>query len=190
LFKSEQELIARVEGVEKTDPDTFGVIKKQVSTYVRELQKSGVTDRRVQKAQETGPLSLLFQLTGALLALPVFAAGFIFSALPYYIPRIFITPKLKDKAFVSSFHFALGLVLYPLFYLAESALILLFTGSLPIAAAALAAMPFAGKIALQLVDFYEDLIGVMRLKFLERKKFRHCNAFRMEFLVSIERNIV
>lgn len=189
LFKSEQELIARVEALEKADPGKFLLIKDEVNAYVRTLKKTGVTDDHVRMAYETSLLSFLFRMAASLLTFPLFAAGFLFSAIPYYIPRLFITPKLKDKAFVSSFHFALGLVLYPLFYLAESILTGLLTGSVPIAAAAMVAMPFAGKIAYQLMEYYGGLFQAIRLRLFKRKGSRKTLCLRQELLATLERNV-
>lgn len=182
LFKSEQDLIAKIEQIETAQPEIFEKILDRVGLYVRGIDKIKVTDSQLLKGNKTSFLVLFLQSIAALLSLPIFAVGFAFNFIPYFIPRLFITNKLKDKAFVSSFNFAVGLVLFPVFYLIEFGLILGFTGSALAAITSLIFMPFAGKIAFNLFEFYWDLAVVMKLKLFFRKKVNSLLESRNSFI--------
>ncbi len=189
IFQAEQDLVSRIEQVEANHPEVFEHIKKKLDSYVRETGKVGVSDDQVVKASSTHFLNLIFRLVGALVSIPIFLFGFLFNALPYFIPRILFTRKLKDKAFVSSFNFALGLVLFPLFYLIEFGLIWFFSGYLIYSALSLILMPFAGKIAYNLLLFYQDLMQVFKLSIFNKKSFKRLKILRSDFIYAIEFSI-
>jgi hypothetical protein len=189
IFKAEQKLIAEVEQLESSKPEIFEAIRGKLSLYVRDLKKSGISDDQVIKGSETSSLFLLVQLIASLLTLPLFIVGFVFNALPFFIPRLFITNKLKDKAFISSFNFAVGLVLFPVFYLVESGLILIFSGSVTAALMSLIFMPFIGKFAYNLFEFYQDLAVAVKFKFFLGKRLKQLLNLRRDFINTLAKNI-
>jgi hypothetical protein len=50
-------------------------------------------------------------------------------------------------------------------------------------------MPFAGKIAFNLLEFYRDLAVIMKFKIFFRGKFRKLLVLRSEFIHLLEKNI-
>jgi 1-acyl-sn-glycerol-3-phosphate acyltransferase len=190
IFKAEQDLVSKLEQFEANQPEVFEQIIKKTNSYMRGIAKTGVDDDQVVKASTTHMVKLIACLFGVLLSVPVFLFGFLFNAIPYYIPRLFFTRKLKDRAFVSSFNFALGLVLFPLFYLIEFGLIWIFSDSLIYSALSLVLMPFAGKIAYSLLLFYRDLMQVLKLRIFNRKSFKRIKILRSDLINTIELNIL
>ncbi len=189
LFKAEQKLVAQVEHLEDSRPEVFEQIRMKTKSYVKETGNAGVTDGQLLKASNSSFLRLVMQFFAALLTSPVFLFGLLFNAVPFFIPRLFFTRKLKDKAFVSSFNFALGLVLFPLFYLLEFGLILIFSGSLPAALIVLVLMPFAGKYAYQLMLFYSNLVQTIKLRLINNVRFKRLIKSREELITLIFRSI-
>jgi 1-acyl-sn-glycerol-3-phosphate acyltransferase len=186
LFKAEQELIAKIEKLEAGQPEVFKQAKDKTHLYIKTIRTTGITDKQLVKAVNTPLPLLLVQFIGALLTIPVFLFGLLTNAIPYLIPRLFITRKLKDKAFVSSFNFAVGLVLFPVFYLIEFGLIWVYSGSFPAALISIILMPFAGKAAFNLLLFYQDLLQVLRLKLVNRKLLLHCKNLRSDVIKTVE----
>jgi 1-acyl-sn-glycerol-3-phosphate acyltransferase len=178
LFRAEQELISKIEQLEAESPELFETIRESVNLYMKRLNGTGVTDEQLTNASNTTFIKQVFQFFGALLTLPVFVFGFIFNALPYFIPRVFFASKVKDPAFLSTFNFAFGIVLFPLFYLMEFGLLLLITSSWTIAAISLILMPFAGKLAYRLRIFYVDWYQSLRLKSVKRSEFIQLRSLR------------
>ena len=186
LFKAEQELIAKIEKLEAGQPELFKQVKDKTNLYIKTIRTAGIMDEQLVKAVNT-PLPLLpVQFIGALLTIPVFLFGLLTNAFPYFIPRLFITRKLKDKAFVSSFNFVVGLVLFPVFYLIEFGLIWICSGSFQAALISIILMPFAGKVAFSLMLFYQDLLQVFRLKLANRKLLLKCKKLRSDLINTIE----
>ena len=154
-FFAEQDLIDKLAQSEKNSPELFAALVDRVSGYFQELKKAGFTDQQIEHAAETRwplfPLRLLL----ALLSLPLFASGFIFNALPFFAIRSSLRRKVKDIAFLSTYNFVAGLVVFPIFYLVLCILIFGMTGSLAFSVLVGLFMPFAGKLAWQLMDFYQ-----------------------------------
>ncbi len=185
LYLAEKEVIARMEKLEATKPDDFERIRKGTGEYVNELKRAGVTDNQLVKASGSSFFKLLFQLMFAVLTFPFFAFGFLFNALPYFLIRAVLAGKVKDPAFLSTFVFAIGLILFPIFYLLEGG-ILIAVYSLRTALILFLVMPFAGKQAFELFLFYQDLANVLKLKLFKKKQFRNCKKFRTELIKAMK----
>jgi 1-acyl-sn-glycerol-3-phosphate acyltransferase len=162
-FYAERELIGKIEHLENTQPELFEELIDKTTEYFKEISLYGLTDEQVHKAGETRWLRLFTKLLVALLSLPLFIFGCVFNALPFFIPRI-ITPRIvKDTAFLSTFQFVIGLIVFPLFYLLTTSLLFFLTGSVIISIITLVLMPFGGKIAFQFLSIYHDIL--LDLKF-------------------------
>ncbi|HEY5511682.1 MAG TPA: 1-acyl-sn-glycerol-3-phosphate acyltransferase [Prolixibacteraceae bacterium] len=182
LFKTEQELIAKLERLEELQPEKFGTIKQLMNNYLTAIKKAGVTDDQLDKAANTSFLKFLMQFFVSVFFLPIAAFGILFNVFPYFFPRIFFAGKVKDLAFMGTFIFASGLVLFPLIYLLESGIIWFTTGSFPIAAVSLLAMPFAGKIAFNLLQMYQNLFQHVKIRYIFTNQFKHCKNLRSEVI--------
>ena len=172
----------KIERLEVEQPEIFQNLLLQKRTYTREIQKAGFSYHQIEKTVEASWLKLTGWLAFALLSSPVLAFGLLFNFIPFLIPRVFLTRKLKDKAFVSSFNFALGLILFPVFYLLEGAVIWISTGSFLMGLAGICAMPFTGKSAYKLMMSGNDLIQVIRLKTIGKRTFSRFAGLRSSIL--------
>lgn len=186
LFTAEQELIAELEQLAENQPEKFEIIKNNTRNYLTELKKMDVTNEQFVITLNSTFLKLLVKFLIAVLSFPIFVFGFVFSALPYFLPRKIFGRKVKDPAFLSTFIFASGLILFPLCYLLESGILWLATGSFPIAAVSLLAMPFVGKIAFNLLQFYQNLGQSLRLKYILPAQFNKCRNLRTEAIRSLQ----
>jgi 1-acyl-sn-glycerol-3-phosphate acyltransferase len=189
LFKAEQELIKKTERLEVENPDLFKELTDRIEACVGITKKTGLTFIQIAKAKDSSLLKLLIGFAGALLSLPLLILGIFFNFVPFLIPRLFLTRKIKDPAFRSSFNFALGLFLFPIFYLLESSLVGVVTGSFLAAAAGLIAMPLAGKYAYQLLMFDIDLLKVIKLRTINRKLFTKIVNLRSGILLIIKNSL-
>ena len=163
-FYSEQELIARIELLENTQPEQFERIIEEAKNYFQELKENHFTDDQIRKAGKAKWPELFAQLVAAIIALPVFVLGFVFNAIPFFIPRGIFRKRVKDTAFMSTFNFVAGLVLFPVFYLIGASLIFALTGSPVISIVSFFVMPFAGKLAFSLLIFYQEILQSLNLK--------------------------
>ncbi|MFY9152657.1 MAG: 1-acyl-sn-glycerol-3-phosphate acyltransferase [Prolixibacteraceae bacterium] len=156
-FEAENKLIAALERLEIENPPAAQNLIDETNRYFTEIRKAGLTDEQILTAHHHRNPETAGLLIAAILSLPVFCFGLILNAIPFYVPRIFFQRKVKDMAFMSTFNFVAGLVIFPIVYLAEASLIFSLTNSLPISISALFLMPFAGKISYQLLEFYQKV---------------------------------
>lgn len=189
LFRAHQDLIAEIEHLEIEKPEVFQNLLIQTKTYAREIRKGGFSFSQIEKAVDTSWQKLSGWIAFALLSTPVLVFGLLFNFVPYLIPRVFLAGKIKDKAFLSSFNFALGLILFPVFYLLEGALIWIFTGSFMLGLAGLCAMPFTGKWAYKLMMSGWDLVQVTRLKTINKRIYGRFAGLRSSILETVRQNI-
>ncbi len=163
LFHAENDLIKKLEHLEFSQPDAFEELKNKTGNYFRELADLKLSDEIIAKAGETGWIGYLIRISGFVISLPVFIAGFLFNALPFFIPRMILRRKVKDPAFLSTFNFVAGLISFPLFYILEALLLLGLTGSWILSVFVFFLMPFTGKFAYQFMIFYQRLFQQMTI---------------------------
>lgn len=162
LFHAENDLIKKLESLESNQPETFNQLIEKSRSYFSTLAQRELTDWIIQNSENASWGSLFLRILGVLITLPIFIFGLVFNALPFFIPRNLLRKKVKDTAFISTFYFATGLLIFPVFYLIESGILLALTNSWLIAAVALLLMPFAGKAAYKLLMFYQCVCAELR----------------------------
>ena len=171
LFYAEKELIGKLELLENKQPEIFEKLIRETSGYFDTLKKAGLSDDKIRKAGEARWTLFLVQLLTVFLSLPIFAFGFVFNAVPFFLPRMILHRKVKNITFLSTFNFAVGLIVFPLFYLFCASLLFIMTGSWVISIVIFILIPFGGKVAFQLLSFYRD--SLFKLTYLAGNKLRH-----------------
>jgi 1-acyl-sn-glycerol-3-phosphate acyltransferase len=172
LFYAESQLIKKVETIESTEPEVFDHIINKTRSYFSQLDKKKTNDEFILIASKAGWPLLFIQVIGFILTLPIFISGFVFNAIPFFIPRNFLRKKIKDPAFTSTFFFATGLLIFPIIYMLEALIVLAFTKSWIIALSAFILMPFAGKLAFKLLEFAKRILSEFRV-LTGNKSFRN-----------------
>ena len=185
IFKYEQWLMERVELLEQKDSVKFEALITATTAFAGNCKNAGLTGEKLAEACHTTGTILILKVLFALVTLPLLAFGLLFSFLPYYLPRILLRRKVKDPAFLSTFFFVPGLLIFPLFYLAESALVAWATHSLSMAGALFVTLPFAGKLAYNLLQFGKSLLQLIRLKIFDRRLFGVLAAQRNTILETL-----
>jgi 1-acyl-sn-glycerol-3-phosphate acyltransferase len=156
-FRAEKELIDKLEILEKESPKHFEELINQLHHYQQSLNDAKCTDNKVENAQKSGKIVIPFKILLALLSLPIFAYGFLTNALPFYVPRAWIGRKVKDKIFTSSFNYVLGLIIFPSYYLTIYFVLFHPRYATAVSLLLIALMPFMGKAAYLLLQFYQNL---------------------------------
>ena len=172
LFHSETQLIKKVEAIESTEPEVFDHLIIKEREYFSQLYKINTTDEFIRIASTSGWPLLIIQVIGLILTLPIFVAGFVFNAIPFFVPRNLLRKKIKDPAFTSTFFFASGLLIFPIIYMMEAFIVLAFTKSWIIALFTFIIMPFAGKLAFKLMEFFHRILPEFRY-LTAKKSFRN-----------------
>jgi len=156
MFYADKELIHLLEIFEAGYPDEFAILIEKLNEYFNAVKGVNASDDRIERISIVSWINFWGSLVAAILSMPIFVLGFIFNAVPFYFPRKILRRKVKNITFLSTFNFGAGLVIFPLFYLIEAALLLALTHSWIISIPAFILMPFAGKFAWQLRQFYQN----------------------------------
>jgi len=182
LFKADQELISKIEFLEVNHSAVFDELKNRTETYVSKIRKAGYSDGQIKKAVSLSVSKLLVQLLGALFSFPILALGFLFNFLPFYPARIILTRMVKEPSFFSTNIFVVGLILFPLCYLLQSYVIWMLSGSFLLVMVLFVSMPFAGKLAYNLMIFDRDLLHILKLRIGKESLLIRLNKFRTAVL--------
>jgi len=182
LLYAQKELVGKLEQLEIVQPEEFGELIKKSAKYFNKIKEANLSDRQIEKLTNANWAILFGKFLTALISLPLFLAGFIFNVLPFAIPRTILRRRVKDITFLSTFNFAAGLVVFPIFYLIEATVVLALTDSWLIAIAAFLIMPFAGKLAFQLSVFYCDFLRSMVLVALHKTQLREITKYRTDMI--------
>lgn len=157
LFQAEKVLIGKLEQFESTQPEHFLKLIEETTEYFNAVKEAGLSEEQIRKAGEVRWSLFLAKLLTAFVSLPLFVFGFVFNAIPLYIPRIILRRKVKNITFLSTFNFVTGMIVFPLFYVFGASLLFILTGSWTIALICFILMPLVGKIAYQLLNLYTGL---------------------------------
>jgi 1-acyl-sn-glycerol-3-phosphate acyltransferase len=162
-YLSDKELIAKIEQLETNFPEKFEALLEECTRYFRLVSENGMSDEQVVLAQNHSFLRMIGKICMAFAAFPLFAFGFVFNAVPFFVPRAVLHRKVKNITFLSTFNFVAGLILFPFFYLMEAAIIGTVTHSWAIGLVAFILMPFAGKYAWKILQFYHQIVAELKL---------------------------
>jgi len=143
-FIADKEIIASMDNAFSKEPEIIEELDKEAKQYRIELKNLNIRHWVVEKNVPT--TSLIAKSIALILSFPVFLYGFINNFIPYYIPSP-LTKKLKDRQFTTSINFVAGIIFYPLFYLIQFSLILVFTDIWWIKFVYLISLPVFGVIS-------------------------------------------
>lgn len=177
-FLAEKELISKLEKLENEFDEDFLTVITELRRYEHELKEAKIKDKLIENVHNASKLKTSISIVFALISLPVFIAGLLFNAIPFYLPRAWVSRKVKDKIFTSSFNYVLGIIIFPVFYLIVYFLLLQPRFSIQVSLLVLVLMPFLGKIGYTLLQFYRNV--AQQAIYLFGKK---TNKVRMDQLI-------
>lgn len=127
-FAADKELIARMDALIEKDPGPVRTLAGRVDAYAAAMKEHGIRDW-VVRDRGYSMVRALWRYLSLLVTFPLFAVGFITSALPYLLPG-YLVRNIKDQQFHSSVKAGLGiLLLFPLIYVLETVAFGLISGS-------------------------------------------------------------
>lgn len=153
-FEAERSLISKLEELENGQPEIFGELRAKLTAYVEATKLAHCTDERLDYLAQSSWGKTILRTLIALATLPVAAAGLAFNVVPFLFPRVTLSRKVKDTAFLSTFYFVFGLVVFPLCYGLAGAVLYALTGTWWVAFGSVVLMPLVGKVGWQLLEFY------------------------------------
>jgi len=165
-FKSDQKLVKKLDELEEANQDETAKLVKQGNEYVAKIKKFKIRSWLVENPQWNLAKIALNKLI-LIVGLPVFLFGFIFNAIPFFTIDTITRKKIKDKGFWSTFFLALGIILFPIFYLIEFFAVSWLIPGIWLKLAFLVAMPLTGKVAFLWYILFRKTLGRGRFLLLQ-----------------------
>lgn len=187
-FLADRGLVVKLSRLENENPTAFRNLLDEQTQYFATLSSWSLSDDEVKTAGETSLSASFYHFLGAVVSVPVFIFGFLFNALPFYIPRMILKRKVTDRTFLSTFNFVAGLIVFPFFYLIEAGLIYVLTENILISVFLFFSFPFAGKIAYPLLQFYQRTFSGAKLLFepaASKSKLRQALNLRKHLVTAV-----
>jgi 1-acyl-sn-glycerol-3-phosphate acyltransferase len=121
LFLAEKKLIEKIEAFEAKDPSGFERLHKNTGKFISGIKKAKLSVDFFSK-KSGNLLMLIVKTLGLALLLPIYLYSFILNLIPFQITMA--SPKIvKDPQFASSFKIIVSWLMFPLFYIMETAII-------------------------------------------------------------------
>lgn len=173
-FKSDQLLIKKLETLEEKNPEEFEKLVIAVRSYYDKLDDFQIRSWLIENPFLNLTRIIINNIL-MLITLPVFLAGFILNGIPFLAITYIIKRKVSEIAFWSSFSLALGLFLFPAYYLL---FFLIFGWFIPggflVNLGLFAAAPFLGKLAFKWVTLFLKTVGrghLLEIRLFNQKEF-------------------
>ncbi len=158
--------------IEKEQPELLKELSESTLKYKKALDKNHIQYRNVNQIKSGK--TLFFNSLLLTISFPFALVGFVLNAVPFFAPEwIRKLMKVEFEGFFSSIQFVLGLILFPIFYLAQSFLIcnllsvtLLYTPFL------LVTHLISGILYFKYYSTFKCTIASIRVKLLPKKELK------------------
>ena len=174
LFFSNKKLGEKLDELEKDSPEKVKSLVEKSTKYKTLIKKHQLRSWLVEKP-DNNIFKIVINKLVLLVSLPIFIFGIVFNAIPFFGIDTIIRKKVKDFAFWSTFFLVLGLIVFPVFYLIELAIIGSLLPGILLKLAFLFSLPIAGKLAFRWYILMLKTFGRGRLfilKLFHRKKYK------------------
>jgi 1-acyl-sn-glycerol-3-phosphate acyltransferase len=179
----DQEIISKLDESLPAQTANLDAFRNEDDKYQALLKKLGLKDWLLQKnTSHIGLVLLNFLLS--LILLPIHLYGLALNYLPYKLPS-YLTRNVKDHVFLSSLHFGIGLLLFPIYYLLIWILFCLLTQGLLIKLLFAMSLPLSGIFTFYYYIHLLKLRGRFRLLIL-----RITDKVAYESLVQTRRRLI
>lgn len=185
-FYARQEIGKKLLELERKSPETADKLEELCNKFESGRKNLNLHINNFNSKTQNG-FQTLIQGIGLAAFSPIFFAGLILNALPFFTP-VLIRKKLnvEFKGFYSSLHYGISIITFPLFYLLQSVLFLALTGLawwwillfIP-------AEYYLGKWAMRLYKKYRKFLGE-----INHSQVRRNNAEAYAQLLKIRKSII
>ncbi len=181
-FKADKKTIEIIENYIKTNKEEAAVFENKIKEYTHLCD-----NYRIKEQVFIYPNNLFTAFSKTLLLLilfPVFVFSFINSFIPYFFIRYIIKNKVEDDHFYSAFKMAIGMFLFPIFYLLITIPVLILFG-IKISILYYTGLFFTAMLALLTRQVFRNMkqnwIFVFE-KFRKKESFRNLINLRKEII--------
>lgn len=167
-FHAQQEIIAQLEKVEESNPEKMISLNKLAHDFDSELKNSKLDFETIAVGKPRtykSFISIFLLISG----LPAFIYGYINNFLPWQI-TVSLAGKIKDPQFRSSVKYILSILLFPIFYLLQTFLVLILIPEKWVALAYFLSLPLTAGFSWVYFNFFVKFRKTIKLSRLESSK--------------------
>jgi 1-acyl-sn-glycerol-3-phosphate acyltransferase len=186
-FQTGRQLAGNLEKWETAEPGKSKELADKALALIKRLNSFGVRSWLIDKKEEkTG--KFLLHILYLLFTFPLFAFGFLFSAIPFFAIDTLVKRKVKQEFFKGTFSFGLGFLVFPLVYLIEMFLLSPFLPGFHEKLVFLIGFPLAGKFAYHWYISFLKTRGRLRWLWIKHSKpelYEEMHRIKREILENI-----
>ncbi len=167
-FRVKKELSEKITGNITGKEKQLHLLKEKLGNYQDNLKKHEIRDLQISNPSSNSAY-LLMKLCISLLLLPIHLYGMVLNYLPYRLP-IYLSRNIKDKHFLSSVRFGMGLLSFFFWYLLLIIASLFIFNSIIISLAFIISLPITGIFAFYYYIHLLKMRGQLRWMILKKRK--------------------
>jgi 1-acyl-sn-glycerol-3-phosphate acyltransferase len=168
-LKADQIFVSYLESAASKNPETISKINDDFNKVKRTLKKAKLSITELFTNATKG--SVLLKIIMLVLTFPLFLYGYLNNLLTYQLPY-YLSRKVPDKMFHSSFMFVLTMLFFPLFYLLQTVAVFFIFNSWQTALVYLISLPVSAVVAWKWKNLYQKTVSDLRkIKFYKTKDF-------------------
>jgi len=172
----------------KKDDASIKDLTFELDSYHKKIVDYGIKDWLIAK-KFVNPVSFIIESLITLLLMPVHLYGMILNYLPYRIP-VYKTKKIKDRHFISSIRFVLGMLFFFAWYLIIPIASFFIFDNIFLNLAFILSLPLTGIFSFY---YYRRLLKLrgkfrwIRLKIKNRQAYDELVRLRKDIIIKIEK---
>jgi len=167
-FQAQQEIISKLEKIEKKNPEKMESLNLLVHNFDNLLGDSKLNFETIEKGNPKF-YQLFFKTLLLNIGFPFFIYGYLNNLLPWQI-TVSLAGKIKDPQFRSSVKYLFSILLFPIFYLIQSALFYYFISEKWMTIAYFLSLPLMASISWMYFSFFKKVKNHWRLFWLKIAK--------------------
>ena len=187
-FNADKNMIRILDMHYEKAPEDLKELDVKTKIYVTWLKKYNFRDWVVRKGNFSLPILALESLF-LILFLPIFLLGITINIIPYYIPLQYTRRKIKDPQMHSSFKFAIGVFLFPVWYLVLMIPVFFLVKSVSAIIAIFLFLPLSAYLSFHLYLQMKKnwaKIRYMVMKYFRKINFQEINRLRTEIIYKMD----
>ena len=170
-FYAQKKIISDLNEFTEAKPEKAKSLQKLTLQYTDLLKKLNFRHWVLQKGKFSA-VRLIGELLLAILFLPIFLYGSILNYIPYKIP-VWVTKKIKDPQFISSFRTVVALILFPVYYIILAIVGANVFNSFWLTLSFILTVPLTGLFAFQYYIRIKKWFAKVRFNFMQWFKNSH-----------------
>ncbi len=176
-MKAEKAAAAKLEHLRHSDHEAMKALVHAFHAYTRLLKEFNFRENTFDPARQH-PFTVTIMGLYFVCFFPVFIYGLLVNYIPMKITETIVAKKIKERIFISSIKYVVGIFLFPLWHFILMLLVWISLGSLVSALVFLISFPISGNIAWYYRLDFKKWISVLRFK----KRIRSRDQALMELV--------